>query len=256
MSYSIVLIDDEKGIIEGLKVIIRDYLPQCEIIGDAFDGKEGYELVCRLQPDIVITDICMLRKDGLEMIEMLVKEGTQAKFIILSGYSEFEYARKGMHLGVRYYLNKPVEEEELQGCIQDIIKEIDEDRYHEELLKKHRVVTTEEATGYTTKISEIKQYVADNYDKNLTLVELSNRFYLNMHYLSQLFKEKTGQTYHEYLTQVRMERTKELLAKTDLKVYEIAYNVGYTDSTHFSKVFERYAGCKPREYRKFHAERQ
>lgn len=253
MKYTIVLVDDEKGIVEGLKVIVRRYLPQCEIIGCAYDGNEGYDLVCQLQPNIVITDIRMLQVTGLEMIERLVKEGTASKFIILSGYSEFEYARKGMHLGVRYYLNKPIEEEELQDCINHIIKEIEESRIHGELLAKYQPPSTNGITRIAPKkdvIQEIKQYVAENFDKNISLADLSNRFYLNLHYLSQLFKEKTGQNYLEYLTQVRMERTKEFLAETDLKIYEIAQMVGYSDPAHFSKVFERAVGCKPTEYRK------
>jgi two-component system response regulator YesN len=251
--HTVVLVDDEKGIIDGLKVIMRRYLPQCEIVGCAHDGDEGYELVRRLQPDIVITDIRMLQVDGLEMIERLVKEGIPSKYIILSGFSEFEYARKGMHLGVRYYLNKPIEEEELQDCVNQIIKEIGEARQHGVVPAKFQPPVPGGIAGIVPKkdiITEIKQYVAENFDKNISLADLSNRFYLNLHYLSQLFKEKTGQNYLEYLTEVRMERTKELLTGTDLKIYEIAQLVGYSDPTHFSKVFERLIGCKPTEYRK------
>ncbi|MEK4476244.1 helix-turn-helix domain-containing protein [Paenibacillus sp. FSL R7-0048] len=252
MNYTMVLVDDEKGIIDGLKVIIRRYLPQCEVIGCAYDGDEGYELVRRLQPQIVITDIRMLHVDGLEMIEKLKKESVACKFIILSGYAEFEYARKGMYLGVRYYLNKPIEEEELQDCTNQIIKEIEEERVHGELLAKYQP-PAKDSFSKKDIITEIKQYVADNFNNNISLADLSNRFYLNLNYLSQLFKEKTGQNYLEYLTQVRMERTKELLTETDLKIYEIAQMVGYSDPTHFSKVFERAAGCKPTEYRKIHS---
>ncbi|KHL97059.1 hypothetical protein QW71_03895 [Paenibacillus sp. IHB B 3415] len=249
MNYTIVLVDDEKGIIDGLKVIIRRYLPQCEVIGFAYDGDEGFELVRRLQPHIVITDIRMLQVDGLEMIEKLKKEGIASKFIILSGYAEFEYARKGMYLGVRYYLNKPIEEDELQECTQQIINEIEQERISGELLTEYPPPAKESFTRKDI-ITEIKHYVANNFDKNISLADLSNRFYLNLNYLSQLFKEKTGQNYLEYLTQVRMERTKELLTGTDLKIYEIAQRVGYNDPTHFSKVFERLVGCKPTEYRK------
>lgn len=245
--YTVVLVDDEKGIIDGLKVIIKRYLPQCEIIGCAYDGDEGYELVCRLQPQIVITDIQMLQRDGLEMIEMLVKDGISSKFIILSGYSEFEYARKGMNLGVRYYLNKPIEEDELQECVNQLIEEIDLSRKYDELLLKYKVQDLGEKKDT---ISEIKEYVNQNFDQNLSLAELSTRFYLNLHYVSHLFKEKTGQTYLEYLTEVRIERSRDLLRRTDMKVYEIASKVGYNDPTHFSNVFERLTGCKPTEYRK------
>lgn len=256
--YSIVLIDDEKGIIDGLKIIIRRYLPKCEVVGCAYDGIEGYLQVLELSPDIVITDIRMLRRDGLEMIEMLLKEGVQSKFIILSGYAEFEYARKGMQLGVRYYLTKPVEELELQASVNQIIQEIEASREKEaqgpgnrddmrsmpkELLKKKDV------------IAEIKAYILEHYNSKVSLAELSQRFYFNLHYLSQLFKEKTGLTYLEYLTQVRIEKAKILLEQSDYKVYEISQMVGYSDTAHFSKLFEKSVGCKPSQYRKMTKEK-
>jgi len=256
--YTVVLVDDEKGIIEGLTVIIHKYLPQCKVIGCAYDGREGVEIVRDLQPDIVISDIRMLRQDGLAMIETLVLEGVRAKFIILSGYAEFEYARRGMKLGVKYYLNKPIEELELQDCVTSLIQEIDgeQERASKELGDSSSAPSAFSldadslAPRRTDVITEIKQYILNNYNKSISLAELSNRFFINMHYLSQLFKERTGQTYLDYLTQVRIEHSKELLRNSDLKVYEICQMVGYSDTTHFSKVFEKNVGYKPSEYRK------
>jgi len=258
--YTVVLVDDEKGIIEGLKVIIHRYLPTCEVIGCAYDGMEGIQAVRQLQPDIVISDIRMLRKDGLGMIETLVSEGTTSKFIILSGYAEFEYAQKGMKLGVRFYLNKPIEELELKECVTSIIKEIEKERIRARNTGSDglspAVATIEEEGNSLLKktdlISEIKQYIGNHYHENISLASLSNLFFINLHYLSQLFKEKTGQTYLDYLTQVRIERSKELLRTSDLKIYEICQKVGYSDTTHFSKVFEKTIGHKPSEYRKLH----
>lgn len=252
--YTVFLIDDEKGIIEGLKIIIRRYLPQCKVIGCAYDGIEGYLHVLELSPDIVITDIRMLQRDGLEMIEMLVSEGVQSRFIILSGYSEFEYARRGMQSGVKYYLTKPIEELELQESVNRIIQEIEASRKKEEQRtgnpNDNRSRMSDDLLKKKDVISEIKQYVLEKYNSNVSLAELSNRFYFNLHYLSQLFKEKTGQTYLEYLTQVRIEKAKQLLLQSDYKVYEISQMVGYSDTTHFSKLFEKATGCKPSEYRK------
>ena len=257
--YTVILVDDEKGIIDGLQVIIRRYLPECQVIGCAYDGAEGCRMALELRPDIVITDIRMLRRDGLEMIEMLVSEGLAAKFIILSGYSEFEYARKGMSLGVKFYLSKPIEELELQACVHKIIEDIEKSRAEKEEQHNgaaHLASAANESEDIPRKkdvITEIKRYVKENYNKNINLADLSHKFYINLHYLSQLFKEKTGQTYLDYLTQVRIERSKALLEQSDYKIYEISQMVGYSDTTHFSKLFEKAVGCKPSEYRKLHA---
>ncbi|WP_138750771.1 response regulator transcription factor [Paenibacillus sinopodophylli] len=254
--YTVVLVDDEMGIIEGLQVIMKRYLPECQVIGTANDGGDGYDIVLELCPDLVITDIRMLSMDGLEMVERLVNRGSNSKFILLTGYSEFEYARKGIYLGVKFYLNKPIEEEELQQCVRKVIKEIETEKTRTGIQVANALGENGDSGEFDAVskkkdvISEIKQYVFDNYNQNISLSELSNRFYLNLHYISRLFKEKTGQTYLEYVTMVRIERSKELLLKSDLRIYEVCQKVGYSDLKNFTKVFEKLSGCKPSEYRR------
>lgn len=70
----------------------------------------------------------MPQADGLEMIKMLKEAGNPAKFILLSGYADFEYARRGMQLGVQFYINKPVEEEELRDCVCQVMEDIRTER--------------------------------------------------------------------------------------------------------------------------------
>lgn len=248
--YTVLLVDDEKGIIDGLNILMKRYLPECDVIGCAYDGIEGYHMALDLRPDIIITDIRMLKMDGLKMIEMLVDEEIYSKFILLSGYSEFEYARKAMSLGVKFYLNKPVEEEELQDCVRSVIHVIDNEKEGEENTQQSISVEDEDSIiGKVDLITEIKQYISDNFEKKISLTDLSNRFFINSYYLSQLFKNKTGQNYLDYLTQVRIERAKDLLQRSELRIYEICEMVGYTDTTHFSKTFEKNVGYKPSEYR-------
>ncbi|RTE06673.1 response regulator [Paenibacillus whitsoniae] len=528
----IFLIDDEKGLVEGLTKLIGRYIPECEVVGHAYNGVEGAALIMENQPDIVLTDIRMPQADGLDMIQSLKNQGCRSKFIILSGYADFEYARKGIQLGVQFYLNKPVEEDELRDCVYRVMAAIHEERakarevdtlkqevhsrlmesllrdlldaggdpsdHEEELLRltgiphdkmkyvcalleferyaygalpsssafkeselepvylqidqvleqyngvyrfryaptqlavmvmqRDSMLTIDElhhsfdrlketlhreqklnvtigigtvqgsAAGISTSfeearhalsymlingkgsvipysevlhvvkrrlpvpeetlvklesnldkmdepgciaviqdifrqmsvehglspadfkmqclnillssirqmsfqpwqmddflgrhipsldemskfrtlteleawmievvrailalkqefnipqkkdvIAEIKDYVAAHYSESISLAELSARFFLNPYYLSQLFKQKTGDTYLNYLAQIRVNKSKELLEKTDLKVYEICEKVGYTDTQYFSRLFEKMTGVKPSEYRK------
>ena len=99
-------------------------------------------------------------------------------------------------------------------------------------------------------IEEAKEYMCRNFNKNISLKELSERFFINPYYFSQLFKKKTGETYQNYLIKLRVDRAKKLLEETDLKIYEICELVGYTDINHFNKIFERVVGRKPSEYKK------
>lgn len=99
-------------------------------------------------------------------------------------------------------------------------------------------------------IWEIQVYIRQHYDENISLHTLSEHFYLHPNYLSKLFKDKTGKTFIEYLTQVRMEKAKELLQNTHYKVVEICSMIGYDNPRYFSKLFKKYAGMIPAEYRK------
>lgn len=93
-------------------------------------------------------------------------------------------------------------------------------------------------------------YILDHFaDENLSLSEVSQQAYMSMNYFSGLFKQKKGQSFIEFLTAVRMERAKELLASTALKAYEIASKVGYGDPQYFSVTFKRRCGLTPKEYR-------
>ncbi|WP_276353766.1 helix-turn-helix domain-containing protein [Cohnella caldifontis] len=112
----------------------------------------------------------------------------------------------------------------------------------------------EEWTGDTTMkngrqiIEIVKKHVFEHY-RNVSLEEISQRFYLNKNYLCSLFKSATGENFTEFVTRVRMERAKWLLTHTDRKTYEIAGLVGYSDQRYFSKVFKKHTGKQPTEFR-------
>lgn len=98
-------------------------------------------------------------------------------------------------------------------------------------------------------IEEIQIFIRQHYNENITLNMLAEQFYLHPNYLSRLFKEKTGDNFVDYLTQVRMNKVKELLRSTDHKIIEICYIVGYNNSRYFNKVFKQHTGMTPSEYR-------
>lgn len=98
-------------------------------------------------------------------------------------------------------------------------------------------------------IKEIQLFILTHYRENITLNRLAEQFYLHPNYLSRFFKEKTGKNFVEYLTEVRMEKVKELLAHTDNKVIDISFMVGYDNPRYFSKVFKQFTGMTPSEYR-------
>lgn len=122
----IVIVDDDRQVLQGMQHTIPWRELALELVGEAMDGEEGLRLVRELQPDIVITDIYMPVMNGLDMIEQLHCNNFQGKIIILSGYSDFEYARQALRLNVDDYLSKPVTLQTIREVIQRAIIELEE----------------------------------------------------------------------------------------------------------------------------------
>lgn len=98
-------------------------------------------------------------------------------------------------------------------------------------------------------VRKIIEYLNRNFDKDISLDDLGNIAYMNPKYVCRLIKKETGSNFSDILLEIRVEKAKELLRQPDLKTYEIAAKIGIEDSRYFSKVFKKYAGMTPTEYR-------
>lgn len=116
----VLIVDDEASIRNGLPLIIDWEKLGYLIVDSAENGAVGLEKIRTLRPDVVIADIRMPGKNGLEMVEAALKEGLLFYAIILSGYSDFEYAKQALQLGAVTYLLKPIDEEELIAILTKI----------------------------------------------------------------------------------------------------------------------------------------
>jgi two-component system response regulator YesN len=99
-------------------------------------------------------------------------------------------------------------------------------------------------------VQQVRVIIENTYHEQLTISSLSSQVYLSPNYLRSIFKEKTGTTIHEYLTKIRLDKAKELLADASLKVHDIAEKVGYESSSYFCSLFLKSQGVTPNEYRK------
>ena len=124
----VLIVEDEIRIREGIEKLLGRTGRPFEIVGEAKNGAEGLALLRELRPDIVITDIKMPEMDGLEMLSAMVEEGIAARAIVLSAYSEFEYARKAMRLGVTEYLLKPIAYGEFLQSLGNVEEQLLRDR--------------------------------------------------------------------------------------------------------------------------------
>lgn len=118
----VLIADDEVKVCQLIFHLIDWEAIGLEVVGIVNDGKSAYQFVCKKRPDIVITDIRMPNYDGIELIRKLKEQFPDIYFIIISGYSHFEYAHSAIKYGVEDYLLKPLKKKELQSTLNKIIE--------------------------------------------------------------------------------------------------------------------------------------
>lgn len=118
------MVEDETVIRDGMANILKKIDPEYKVIGTAADGEAGYELIKRTKPDLVIMDIRMPKMDGLTMLGKLREEQIPCRAVVLTAYSEFDYAKQAIDHGVENYLLKPIKIPELKQVLQKTADEI------------------------------------------------------------------------------------------------------------------------------------
>ena len=139
--YKVMLADDENLILQGLENIIEWEELGLEIVNKASNGQEAIDKFKENPVDIVVTDINMPQVTGLELLKELKKINSYVKFIILSGYDDFSYAKKAIELGVENYILKPIDEEELEKTLKNTINKIKQEKEeNKSSLGKHNIL--------------------------------------------------------------------------------------------------------------------
>ncbi len=229
----LLLVDDEPWV----RRLIQERIPwgalKIEEVRAAEDGLEALATALAWAPDILLTDIVMPGLSGIDLVRRLHEAGQSPHVLLLSGFSEFEYARTAVRLGCDDYLLKPVNLEELKESLRKAVAAVGE--------------RGAEPPGGLA--AEIAQFVEENFARPLTLEEVARRFFLHPNSLSRLFPRELGKTFHEYLRDVRLKHAKSLLA-AGRSPAEVGALVGYPDPSHFSRVFKRATGVSPGAYRR------
>lgn len=120
----VLIADDEPIMLEGLRFLVDWHKLGFEIYAEALDGEDALQLVEESCPHLIITDIRMPVIDGLELIEKVYMRFPDTKFIVLSGYADFQYAQQAMKFGVSNYLTKPLDEMELESAVLAVAEDI------------------------------------------------------------------------------------------------------------------------------------
>ncbi len=184
--------------------------------------------------------------DGLDSNTMI--SALYCQYIIMDGYSavtrflrNLKYSKEKIDDSLRNMKDINEQPASLPGCR----------KFYKSLLKKAiELRNTSSQRRYSALIENAKEYIHLNYDmSDLTLDKVASKVNISPNYFSSLFNQETGMTFIEYLTDVRMEKAKELLRCSSRRITEIGFSVGYLDSHYFSYIFKKTQNCTPSEYR-------
>jgi len=241
MPLKLLIADDEDTIRRGVAKYIQLHTDRFHKVYEAENGQEAIDIILKYQPDILLLDVQMPLKNGIDVMREADKAALHPITIILSGYDEFKYAQQAIKYGAKEYLLKPARAADILACL---------NRLADEYFGKEPCRTEEDIQEQTNHfIKEAQEYIAEHFSENLTLGDVAEYLGISGGYLSTLFMQELGCGFVEYLQDIRIERACNYLEQNYLKTYEIAYKVGFRDEKYFSKVFKKIKGMSPKEYR-------
>lgn len=227
----VLLVDDEKIVLEGFRRLVAWDRYGCEVIGEATDGREAVMKAKQLNPDLIVMDINLPVMNGIDCVRVIQDSGSAAQFIMVTGYDSINYCQEALRLRVHDYILKPIDFEEFS-----------------EVLSKLGGAGAQ--GGSYSSMEQILQWIDRNLGEEVSLNRLSQECHLNSSYISQLFRREMGVNFQTYLTRQRVRRAEKLLMETERSVTEISGLVGFHDYRAFIRMFRNETGETPAVFRK------
>ncbi len=243
----LLIVDDNKDIRDYIDAIFNNNYT----IIKAKNGQEGIKIALKQIPDIIISDIMMPVKNGIELCSHLKKDErtSHIPIILLTAKSGEKNEITGIKTGADDYITKPFSEDLLIVKIENIIKSRKklQERYSQEFILMPKEITVNSVDEkFLTKI----QKILDNnlVESSFTIEEFSKEIGMSRMQLHRKLKALTGLTTSEFIRSQRLKLAISLLKNSDNSVSEIGYSVGFNNHAYFSKCFKETYKCSPTEY--------
>lgn len=241
MCVKLLIAEDEENIRSGMARYLRSHSDRFSAIYEAANGQEAIDLMLQHQPQLMLLDVQMPLKSGIDVMRAADAAGLEPLTVVLSGHDEFRYAQQALKYGAREYLLKPVRASDILNCL---------NRLADKYLKDEPAKTAPTQTGQSNIfVKKAKEYIAEHYAENISLTSVAEEIGISGGYLSTMCTQYLGCGFVDYLNRVRVERACCYLDQDLYKTYDIATKVGFRDEKYFYKVFKKCKGMTPREYR-------
>lgn len=252
--YKVIIVDDEKNIRDRL----TSFFPWAEfnmtIVGAAKNGLEALALIEEMQPDLVLTDIKMPKMDGIALSQQITEHFPDIITVFISSYADFDLAQQAINNQVQGYLLKPIMQSDFTSFMTKLFATNNWD------LKQTTVNQLPEepkmsSPGETASINDekyidfAKQYIHDHYAESITIKDVAEQLYIHESYFSKKFNEIVGENFNTYVNRVRIEHAKHYLKYTDYPLKEIAYLIGFSSNSYFTRVFTKNVDTSPMKFR-------
>ena len=246
---NLLIVDDEYYIVKGIDSLINREKLGIDAVFTAYSVQQAKRILEKEKIDILLTDIEMPHENGLDLIEWILSKNYPIVPLILTGHQRFDYAHKALGLHCFGYILKPVDKRTLEKELGKAIESLSD-----------RAVSTAPSTPVTDPVlsssqadnfvEKIQKYISANLNSDdLTRNSVAECMHMNPDYLSNLFHAKFGQTMSSYITNMRIDKAKELLTHTDLSLNEICEQAGFSSCSYFHKQFKKITGSTPQQFR-------
>lgn len=256
---TLLIADDELLIRQGLQSLDWASLGINEVY-TVRNGLEARDLLLSVSIDLLITDIKMPGMTGLELAAMIQEKSLDTAVVLLTGFSEFEYARTAMRSGVYEYLLKPLRPKEILQTMSQVIRTLEQKRYQDRIIRHQQEQPGAEGYDLLNQVKkrfpqvspvmgEMLQEMVRNYHHTLSIGEIADQFHFSRNYLSKLFRKETGCSYTDLLTAIRLTQAARQLLEGK-RVSTVSEQTGFHDQRYFSQVFKKVFNCMPKEFAK------
>ena len=248
----ILIADDERFERELLSEVISERFAHEAQTRVAENGREAVETAALWNADIVLMDIEMPGINGIEAAKRILDQSPECKVIFITAYSVFSYAQEAVKMGACDYILKPVNPDDLERSVRHCVEQAEARRELKAMAPVAVTLTDSAPYDKTSRLmGNVRKYLQQNYMLyDVSLDSISDILNINASYFSVLFKKHFGVNFSDYLTELRINAAKELLADPFLAASEVARMVGYESPNYFTRAFKKHTGMTPTEFRR------